>query len=191
VVIFGEAIGSNLNPIPALGSYAAILRRRGEPLHYPAGRGIVIEGVDADLLADASSRPRPVWAVRDEIFIANGDVFSLENDWPVLADAFGMEVGGHQPTTTPALVSTIKARQAGSLECMDTQDKFRKIDRPVPATPAAAPSPLVATRPSSQSAIAATFLSRSDATAAPSRPSTPIRTSLVCCPGDGAGVQPE
>lgn len=178
VVIFGEAIGANMNPIPALGTYAAVLRHRGEPLHYPGGHGLVIEGVDADLLAEALYWAAASPAARDETFnISNGDVFSLQNEWPALADAFGMEPGevrpmslaaempaagaewakvherfalssppdvmafvgqsflyadmllGYgvdQPTTTPALVSTIKARQAGFLECMDTRDMFRK-----------------------------------------------------------------
>lgn len=98
VVVFGEAIGANMNPVPALGTYAAVLRSRGEALHYPGGHGLVIEGVDADLLADALYWAATSPACRDEVFnIANGDVFSLENEWPFLAHAFGMETGEHRP----------------------------------------------------------------------------------------------
>ena len=37
-------------------------------------------------------------ACRNETFnITNGDVFTMRNVWPVLADAFGMEVGDDEP----------------------------------------------------------------------------------------------
>lgn len=179
VVIFGEALGSNLNPIPALGTYAAVLRARGLPLHYPGGYATVIEGVDADLLADAIFWTATSPACRNQTFnVANGDVFSLDNEWAALAAAFGMEVGDRvpmalaeempnrqgdwadvhsrfdlvspvdvmefvgqsflyadlllgrgveHPTTTPSLVSTIKARQFGFQECLDTRDMFGRL----------------------------------------------------------------
>ena len=177
VVIFGEALGSNLNPIPALGTYAAVQRLAGRPLDYPGGRSMIIEGVDADLLADALFWAATNSGCRNEIFnIANGDVFTMENLWPALADAFGMDVGERLPMSLaeemparqaewaavherfglssprdvtafvgqsflyadmllgygveapvqPALVSTIKVRQAGFTECMDTEDMMRK-----------------------------------------------------------------
>jgi nucleoside-diphosphate-sugar epimerase len=177
VFIFGESIGSNMNPIPALGTYAAILRADGEPLHYPGGATTIYEAVDADLLADALAWAATSPACRGETFnITNGDVFTMENVWPVLAEAFGMAVGERRPVSLaeemphrqstwealvdrfglraprsleafvgqsfvyadlllaygtdvpspPALLSTIKARQAGFGECLDTEDMFRK-----------------------------------------------------------------
>jgi nucleoside-diphosphate-sugar epimerase len=177
VFIFGESIGSNMNPIPALGAYAAVLRADGEPLHYPGGATTIYEAVDADLLADALLWAATSPACRGETFnITNGDVFTMENVWPVLADAFGMPVGerrplalaeemprrqqtwealvdrfglraprsieafvgqsfiyadlllahGNEVPNPPALLSTIKARQAGFGECLDTEDMFRK-----------------------------------------------------------------
>ncbi len=176
-VIFGEALSSNFNSIAAIGIYAALQRERGQALDYPGGRAVVAEGVDSDLLADALFWAATAPGCRNEIFnITNGDVFSMENVWPTIADAFGMEVGEQRPISLAedmparqeewekvharfglcsprdlsafvgqsfiyadlllgygideyvpaALISTIKARQAGFAECMDTEDMFRK-----------------------------------------------------------------
>ncbi len=177
VVIFGEAIGGNMNPIPALGTYAAVLRSRGEPLHWPGGVASITEAVDADLVADALHRVATDDLARNETYnVANGDVFTMRNVWPAIADAFGMDVGEERPTQLavemprraaeweavhtrfglvgpvdveefvgqsfiytdmlcgfgndrlrpPALVSTIKLRQAGFDACLDTEDMFHK-----------------------------------------------------------------
>jgi nucleoside-diphosphate-sugar epimerase len=177
-IIFGEALGSNMNPIPALGVYAALMNADGEPLHFPGGVAITSEAVDADLLGRAIK-----WAAEtpsqsaNEIFnVTNGDVFNIKNLWPAIADAFGMEPGEDRPLSLaeamPArqsdwaelvarhdliapvdlaafvgqsfiyadvimgygatearpssFVSTIKLRQAGFGECIDTEDMFRK-----------------------------------------------------------------
>ena len=176
-IIFGEALGSNMNAIPALGVYAALQRQDGLPLDYPGGAPFLSEAVDADLLASALYWAATSPQCRGEIFnVTNGDVFSMRNVWPVIADAFGMEAGDDKPMSLaqelpgreaewekiverfalaaptslaefvgqsfiyadvllgygltepprPTLVSTIKARQAGFAECIDTEDMFRK-----------------------------------------------------------------
>ncbi len=51
VLIVGYSFGSAMNVVPAIGAYAAILKARGEPLHYPGGPGRVSQSIDADLLA--------------------------------------------------------------------------------------------------------------------------------------------
>ncbi len=98
VVIFGEAIGGNMNPIPAIGAYAAVLRAAGEPLHWPGGVASITEAVDADLVGDVLHWAATHDVARDEIFnLANGDVFTMANVWPCIADALGMEVGEDRP----------------------------------------------------------------------------------------------
>ncbi|MGI9621214.1 MAG: NAD-dependent epimerase/dehydratase family protein, partial [Acidimicrobiales bacterium] len=93
-VVFGEAQGGNMNAIPAIGVYAALLAADGEPLHYPGGRAQLLEAVDADLVGRML-----VWAATDKraanqtFNVTNGDVFTMRNVWPVIADSFGMEVG--------------------------------------------------------------------------------------------------
>lgn len=177
VVIFGEALGAPLNPVPPLGVYAAILRAAGEPLHYPGGNAFVTEAIDADLLADVMHWAADNPAAANQTFnVANGDVFTLRNVWPVVAEAFGMEVGDDRPMRlatelaartgewadvhdrfglasprdlvafvdrslayidmlsgygvtarpAPALVSTVKLRQAGFAGCLDTEDMLVK-----------------------------------------------------------------
>src|SRR5262245_53523769 len=50
-VILGESLGSNMNLIPAIAAYGAVLHEAGKPLHFPGGAPSVIEVVSADLLA--------------------------------------------------------------------------------------------------------------------------------------------
>src|SRR5215475_205014 len=176
-IIFGESLGSNMNAIPTIGVYAALLREAGKPLSFPGGGPWLTEAVDADLLAQACAWAATTPACANETFnITNGDVFVWQNVWPTVAEALGMEVGPPQPLSlaeempkreaqwaaivkkydlrAPAslkdyvgqsfiftdlifaqgvdrlppsmLVSTIKARQAGFHDCMDTEDMFRK-----------------------------------------------------------------
>ena len=179
-LVIGDAIGSNLNVIPAIGVYAALLREAGEPLHYPGGTGSVVsEMVDVELLARAIDWAGTTLACRNEIFnVTNGDVVSMREVWPTVARALGMEVGEDRPLSLaeempkraaewaavvdkyglkapadiqafvgesfsladfyfgvggigggeprPVLVSTIKARQAGFHDCIDTEDMLEK-----------------------------------------------------------------
>jgi nucleoside-diphosphate-sugar epimerase len=175
-IIFGQSFGSAMNPIPAIGVYAALLRERGEPLYYPGGPSNVLEAVDADLLARAIAWAGEAEAARNETFnVTNGDVFQWSGVWPAIADALGMEVGPPKPRrlaeSLPAeasnwerirqryslvappmaeyvgaslqyldylmaygakagdklsIVSTVKIRQAGFGEAMDTEAMFRK-----------------------------------------------------------------
>lgn len=94
VLIVGYSQGSAMNVVPALGVYAAMLKERGEPLHYPGGPGRVSQAIDADLLARVMAWAGEAPAARNETFnVANGDVFSWPNVWPAIADAFGMQPG--------------------------------------------------------------------------------------------------
>ncbi|MEZ5411310.1 MAG: hypothetical protein R2761_24990 [Acidimicrobiales bacterium] len=177
-VIWGEAQGGNMNALPALGVYAALLRAAGESLHWPGGLTPISEAVDADLLARVLSWAAVAPEAANQTFnVTNGDVYTLRNVWPVIADAFGMEPGRDVPCSlaatvparegewaqlverfslaaptslerfvgqsflyadmlagfgqtsfrSPALVSTIKLRQAGFGHCVDTEDMFRRL----------------------------------------------------------------
>ncbi len=176
-VVIGEAIGGNLNVIPAIGVYAALRKEAGLPLSFPGGPPFVLEAVDADLLARSMEWAAATPACANEAFnITNGDVMIWEEVWPAIADALGMEVGAREPQIlreampkkaaewkaivrkyglrapedmlkfvgesfeftdfcfgveaqgpiSPLIVSTIKARQAGFHDCMDTEDMLRK-----------------------------------------------------------------
>lgn len=170
-VVVGAAWGAAMNPLLALGAFAAIRREEGQPFGFPGGALQVGELLDAQLLAEAfqwaAESPK---AVQQTFNITNGDVFAWREAWPVLADAFGVPPGADEPlhlaeylpprsavwdrivvrerlrpltlkqflgeshhyvdlllrpdaTTTlrPALLSTIKLRQAGFNACRDSE----------------------------------------------------------------------
>jgi len=175
-LVVGEAVGSNLNVIPAIGVYAALRRESGLSLSFPGGPPFIFEMVDVDLLARSMEWAATTPACRNEIFnIANGDVFVWPELWPMVAEALGMEAGPAEPLSLadempkhaaewaaivgkydlaapadmhafvgesfsladfafacgarnpqPIIVSTIKARQAGFHDCMDSEDMLRK-----------------------------------------------------------------
>lgn len=100
-VIYGDATGNNMNLIPVLGAWAALLRDEGRPLDFPGQllSTMVREAADADLVARALA-----WAALSPdamggtYNLTNGDVFLWQNVWPVIAEAMGMPVGDHRPT---------------------------------------------------------------------------------------------
>lgn len=96
--VMGMAVGGAMNLIGAIGLYAALLRHRGEPLHFPGSRGGISQPTDTDLMARAIEWAGHAEAARNQVFnIANGDLFSLAEMWPVIADALGMPVGDDRP----------------------------------------------------------------------------------------------
>ena len=102
-VIYGEAQGGNMNALPALGVYAALLSAQGRDLEFPGGVAPVSEAVDADLLARMLEWAATSPAAANETFnVTNGDVYCLQNVWPVLAESFGMQVGDAVPMSLAA-----------------------------------------------------------------------------------------
>ena len=98
VLICGYSLGAAMNLIPAIGVYAAFMKERGEPLHYPGGPARVSQAVDAGLLARAMAWAGTSDKARNETFnVANGDIFAWPHVWPALADAFGMKPGESRP----------------------------------------------------------------------------------------------
>ena len=94
VLIVGYSQGSAMNVVPAIGVYAAMLKEKGLPLHYPGGPPRVAQAVDADLLARCMAWAGETDAARNETFnVANGDVYCWQNIWPAIADAVGMAPG--------------------------------------------------------------------------------------------------
>jgi nucleoside-diphosphate-sugar epimerase len=99
-LIVGEALGNNMSIVPPIAVYGALLRERGEPLHFPGNpdwweiRG----AIDTETLARALEWATSAPAARDEIFnIGNGDLFVWQEIWPILAEALGMEMGEERP----------------------------------------------------------------------------------------------
>src|SRR6266852_961257 len=97
-VIYGESWGSHMNPIPAIGVYAALLKEAGLPLAYPGGPPRIFEAVDADHLARACAWAATSPNAGNEIFnVNNGEPFEWRTVWPAIADALGMAPGPDAP----------------------------------------------------------------------------------------------
>ena len=174
-VVLGVAVGSAMNPVAALGAYAAILRELGEPLRFPGHPHVLTECIDARIIAAAIEwswrEPR---ANREAINLANGDVVVWRTFFERLASDFGMALDASAearstaalgeampkhaetwrriaqrqslriadlgaliglswqyadilfaapaPPPVPVLVSTIKARQLGFADCIDSEE---------------------------------------------------------------------
>jgi nucleoside-diphosphate-sugar epimerase len=97
-VVIGAAWGAAMNPLLALGAFAALRREEGRPFSYPGGVGQIGEIVDADLLAEAFLWAAQTKSAHGETFnITNGDAFSWRDAWPAMAEAFGVETGADEP----------------------------------------------------------------------------------------------
>ena len=99
-VLLGSAAGAAMNPVAAIGAYAALCREMGEPFGYPAEGAALIEWVDAGLLAEAFAWAVSTPAAAGETFnITNGDVMVLRHAWPRLAERLGLATGGTNRTS--------------------------------------------------------------------------------------------
>ena len=109
-VVLGQALGSPMNLIAALGVYASICREAGIPCRYPGGAPIVTEATDARLLARAV-----VWAadnpaaVNQTFNITNGDTLLWPHLWPTICDHFRVSMGEPEPQT---LAETMPEKEA-------------------------------------------------------------------------------
>ena len=169
-IVLGVASGSAMNPIATFGAFAILRRELGLPLVHPGHPHALTECTDARLQARAIVWAFDAAAAHDETFnVTNGDVCVWSELVPVVAEAFGLEMGEPAPirmaeemplhadlwrriaerealTETdlgaligaswqyadatwanprlperPALVSTIKIREAGFTDCIDTE----------------------------------------------------------------------
>ncbi len=102
-VLLGSAPGAAMNPVAALGAYAALCRELGRPFVYPGAGSGVMELVDAGLLAEAFDWSARSPAAAGETFnLTNGDVMVLADAWPRIAAWFGLEPEGEAPVSLAA-----------------------------------------------------------------------------------------
>jgi nucleoside-diphosphate-sugar epimerase len=123
-VVYGDAPGNHMNPIPVLGAYAALLRDEGSPLAFPGGprSRVLREAVDVELLAHALAWAATSPAARDSTFnVTNGDVFLWHNVWAVIAAEMGMAVGEDSPLS----LLTELPRRAGQWAAMVERENLR------------------------------------------------------------------
>ena len=97
-MVIGMGVGGAMNLLGAIGVYAALLKAHGEPLHYPGVRGGVSQPSDTDLIASAIGWAGQAEAAQNQIFnVTNGEFYALADQWAVIAEALGMEVGDDVP----------------------------------------------------------------------------------------------
>ncbi|MCW1428376.1 NAD-dependent epimerase/dehydratase family protein [Novosphingobium sp. JCM 18896] len=102
-VIVGGAWGAVMNPLLAIGAYAAIRREESKSFAYPGGVPQIGELVDAGLLAEAFAWAAEAPAARHETFnVTNGDVFAWRTAWPAIARTLGVETGPDEPLSLAA-----------------------------------------------------------------------------------------
>ena len=115
-IVFGGAPGAVMNPVAAIGAYAAICRERDLPFAYPAEHPLMWELTDAALLADAHHWAATSEAAAGQIFnVTNGDVFVLRDAWPHIAAAYGF--------------AAAEARQIGMTGFFSEPDSIAAWDR--------------------------------------------------------------
>lgn len=101
-VLLGSATGAAMNPVAAIGAYAAVCRETGEPFVYPGDGTALFEAVDASLLAEAFEWAASSPLAAGETFnITNGDVLVLRHAWSRLAERLKLPCVGMPP---PSLV---------------------------------------------------------------------------------------
>lgn len=112
-ILFGSAPGAAMNPVAAIGAYAAICRERGLPFALPGSGESLWEAVDADLFAEAL-----VWAATAEAAVGetfnftNGDLFVLSHAWGELAASLGLDPAGETPPGFAAFFAQAESRSA-------------------------------------------------------------------------------
>jgi len=94
VMIFGAATGSNMNVFLVLAVFAALRKEAGLDLPMPAGRSVVVDACDSDMIADALEWAAGSASARNEAFnLVNGDIFRMHDAFPVVAESMGMPLG--------------------------------------------------------------------------------------------------
>ena len=98
MMILGDSIGSPMSIIAAIGVYASIMKRLGEPLRFPGGGRYVISCTDSRLIAQAIEFVGTVPQAAGETYnVVNGDVIIWHDLWPSLARHFDMPMGEPRP----------------------------------------------------------------------------------------------
>lgn len=94
-VLLGGVAGAAMNPVAAIGAYAALCRELGRPFTYPGQGTGLMEMVDASLLAEAFAWAADAPLAANQTFnVTNGDIMVLSHAWPDLAASLGLATDG-------------------------------------------------------------------------------------------------
>ena len=128
-VVLGVAIGSAMNPVAALGAYAAIQRELGLPLRHPGHPDLLTECTDGRIVAAAVEwswrEPR---AHGEAINLTNGDVVVWRTFFERLASEFGMEVDGSRDARSAAPLAKAMPEHAALWRRIAERESLRIAD---------------------------------------------------------------
>ena len=97
-VLLGSAPGAAMNPVAAIGAYAALCRELGRPLAYFGDADSLLEVIDTGLLAEGFEWAAISPAAVNQIFnITNGDLLAIGHAWPEIASSLGLSSEGEPP----------------------------------------------------------------------------------------------
>ncbi len=112
-ILLGKAPGAAMNPVAAIGAYAALCKELGRAFALPGESEALWEMVDADLFAEALAWAAISPQAAGETFnITNGDVFVLRHAWPKLTSALGLEYESAPPESFAAFFASAQCQQA-------------------------------------------------------------------------------
>ena len=121
--LFGNALGSPMNIIGALGVYAAMRREKGLPLNFPGGGELVTAATDTRLLAEAICWGGEAESAQNETFnVINGDVLVWPHIFGCIAETFSMPMGEHAPEELAETMPGEEASWAAMVEKYDLRN---------------------------------------------------------------------
>jgi hypothetical protein len=104
-----------MNPVAAIGAYAALCRELDRPFAFPGQPAAMWEMVDTGLLAEALEWAANSPAAANQVFnITNGDVLVPAHAWPHIADRLGLSTGGEPPESLAAFFAEEEVQAAWS-----------------------------------------------------------------------------
>lgn len=112
-ILLGKAPGAAMNPVAAIGAYAALCRELGLAFALPGESEALWEMADADLLAKALAWAAVTPEAAGETFnITNGDIFVLRHAWGEIAASLGMASTGSPPENFAEFFASAESQQA-------------------------------------------------------------------------------
>lgn len=113
-LVFGYAVSSPMNVVGAIGAYAAMLREKGEPLHYPGGGKYINAASDSRMIAQAAEFAGTHEIAANETYnVVNGDMLVWQDIWGSVAHHFGMQKGDHKPLHLSTVMPGFEGEWAG------------------------------------------------------------------------------
>lgn len=119
-IAIGFALGSPMNLLGSIGTYAALCLEEGIPLRFP-GSGTAWRALqqftDTDILASAVNWSLTSQSARNEVFnVTNGDNFRWEHLWPDIAAVFDLDTATPQPLSLQEHLGGRKGQWASMVE---------------------------------------------------------------------------